>query len=65
MLLLSNTSDRIGDLMEENVITISTLMDQEEVSRQFQKYDFDAMPVVDSEQRLVGIITVDDVMDII
>ena len=65
MLLLSNTSDRIGDLMEENVITISTLMDQEEVSRQFQKYDFDAMPDVDSEQRLVGIITVDDVMDII
>lgn len=65
MLLLSDTSDRIGDLMEENVITISTLMDQEEVSRQFQKYDFDAMPVVDSEQRLVGIITVDDVMDII
>ncbi len=65
MLLLSDTSDRIGDLMEEKVITISTLMDQEEVSRQFQKYDFDAMPVVDSEQRLVGIITVDDVMDII
>ncbi|MFR8548506.1 MAG: magnesium transporter [Lachnospiraceae bacterium] len=65
MLLLSDTSERIGDLMEENVITISTLMDQEEVSRQFQKYDFDAMPVVDSEKRLVGIITVDDVMDII
>lgn len=65
MLLLSRTTAKIGDLMEENVITISTLMDQEEVARQFQKYDFDAMPVVDSENRLVGIITVDDVMDII
>lgn len=65
MLLLSRTTAKIGDLMEENVITISTKTDQEEVARQFQKYDFDAMPVVDSENRLVGIITVDDVMDII
>ena len=65
ILLLSDPSEIIGDLMEENVITINTLMDQEEVARQFQKYDFDAMPVVDSENRLVGIITVDDIMDII
>ncbi len=65
MLLLSQPEEKIGDLMEENVITINTMMDQEEVARQFQKYDFDAMPVVDSENRLVGIITVDDVMDII
>ncbi len=65
MLLLSAPSDRIGDRMEENVIRVSTLMDQEEVAHQFQKYDFDAMPVVDSENRLVGIITVDDIMDII
>lgn len=65
MLLLSRTTAKIGDLMEENVITISTMMDQEEVAKQFQKYDFDAMPVVDSENRLVGIITVDDVIDII
>ena len=64
MLLLSDTSALIGDLMEENVITVNTRMDQEEVARQFQKYDFDAMPVVDSENRLVGIITVDDIMDI-
>ena len=48
MLLLSDANAKIGDLMEENVITISTRMDQEEVARQFQKYDFDAMPVVDS-----------------
>lgn len=65
MLLLGQAEERIGDLMEENVITIHTQMDQEEVARMFQKYDFDAMPVVDSENRLVGIITVDDVMDII
>lgn len=65
MLLLSPPTEKIGDLMEENVITLNTMMDQEEVARQFQKYDFDAMPVVDSENRLVGIITVDDVIDII
>ncbi len=64
ILLLGSADDRIGDLMEENVITINTLMDQEEAARQFQKYDFDAMPVVDSENRLVGIITVDDIMDV-
>ena len=55
----------IGDIMHENVIYINTLMDQEEVARQFQKYDFTAMPVVDNEERLVGIITVDDVVDIL
>lgn len=51
--------------MHENVIFINTLMDQEEVARQFQKYDFTAMPVVDNENRLVGIITVDDIVDIL
>ena len=51
--------------MHENVISLNTLMDQEEVARQFQKYDFTAMPVVDNENRLVGIITVDDVVDIL
>ena len=50
--------------MHENVIYLNTMMDQEEVARQFQKYDFTAMPVVDNEERLVGIITVDDVVDI-
>ena len=44
--------------------TSNTLMDQEEVAHQFQKYDFTTMPVVDSENRLVGIITVDDIVDI-
>lgn len=64
-LLLNNPDNKIGDIMHENVISIHTLMDQEEVARQFQKYDFTAMPVVDNEERLVGIITVDDVVDIL
>ncbi len=63
-LLLSDPDAIIGDIMHENVIALTTLMDQEEVARQFQKYDFTAMPVVDNEHRLVGIITVDDVVDI-
>lgn len=64
--LLTNPPDEvIGEIMHENVIYINTLMDQEEVARQFQKYDFTAMPVVDNENRLVGIITVDDIVDIL
>ncbi len=64
-LLLSQPDDVIGDIMHENVISINTMMDQEEVARQFKKYDFTAMPVVDNENRLVGIITVDDIVDIL
>lgn len=64
-LLISPGDAVIGDIMHENVIFINTLMDQEEVARQFQKYDFTAMPVVDNENRLVGIITVDDIVDIL
>ena len=64
-LLLSSSDAIIGDIMNENVISINTMMDQEEVARQFQKYDFTAMPVVDQENRLVGIITVDDIVDIL
>ena len=64
-LLLMDGDEIIGDIMHENVISINTLMDQEEVARQFQKYDFTAMPVVDNENRLVGIITVDDIVDIL
>ena len=63
-LLLSDPDAIIGDIMHENVISVNTLMDQEEVARQFQKYDFTSMPVVDNENRLVGIITIDDIMDI-
>ena len=64
-LLISPGDAVISDIMHENVIYINTLMDQEEVARQFQKYDFTAMPVVDNEKRLVGIITVDDIVDIL
>jgi len=64
-LLLSDPDAVIGDIMHENVISVNTLMDQEEVARQFKKYDFTSMPVVDNENRLVGIITVDDIMDIL
>lgn len=64
-LLLSSPEAVIGEIMHENVISLHTLMDQEEVARQFKKYDFTAMPVVDNENRLVGIITVDDVVDIL
>lgn len=64
-LLLSQPDEVIGEIMHENVISINTLMDQEEAARVFQKYDFTAMPVVDNENRLVGIITVDDIVDIL
>ncbi len=64
-LLLNPPDAVIGEIMHENVIFINTMMDQEEVARQFQKYDFTVMPVVDNENRLVGIITVDDIVDIL
>ena len=64
-LLLSAPNAVIGDIMHKSVVSLHTLMDQEEVARQFKKYEFTAMPVVDNEDRLVGIITVDDVVDIL
>ncbi len=64
-LLISPSDAVIGDIMHENVIFLNTMMDQEEVARQFQKYDFTSMPVADNEGRLVGIVTVDDVVDIL
>jgi len=63
-LLLSNPDAIVEDIMEENAIVVQTLDDQETVAMQFQKYDFLSMPVVDSENRLVGIITVDDILEI-
>ena len=64
-LIMHDDEDVIGDFMNENVISINTLDDQEEAARMFQKYDFTAMPVVDNEGRMVGIITIDDVVDIL
>ncbi|MBQ4154015.1 MAG: magnesium transporter [Clostridia bacterium] len=64
-LLLARYEDIIGDIMETNVISAVTTDDREEVANTFAKYDLIALPVVDQENRLVGIITVDDVVDII
>ena len=63
-LLLSDDDDVVEDIMETNVISVKTLDDQEEVANCFKKYDFLAMPVVDNEYRLVGIVTVDDAIDV-
>lgn len=63
-LLLSATDAVIGDIMEENVIKADTLTNKEDVAHIFDKYDFLALPVTDAENRLVGIITVDDAMDV-
>ena len=64
-LLIMKPDDIIGDIMNTNVISIGTMTDQEEAARMFQKYGFTAMPVVDNESRMVGIITIDDVVDIL
>ena len=65
VLLLANEDDRLEDIMETHVIYVSTLDDQEEVANQLTKYNFIAMPVVDQERRLVGIVTFDDAMEIL
>lgn len=63
-LLLSDEDDVVEDIMETNVISVNTLDDQEVVAQMFNKYDFLAIPVVDRENRLVGIVTVDDAIDV-
>ncbi len=64
-LVTSQPSQTIGEIMTREAVFIYTDTDQEEVARVIQRYDFLAVPVVDREQRLVGIVTVDDVIDII
>ena len=64
-LLLAQDDDKVTDLMEEDVMKVSTQTDQEEVARMFSKYDMLAMPVVDNENRLVGIVTIDDAIDVL
>ncbi len=64
-LLLSDDEAIIGDIMDSNVIYATTTDDQEEVSELFSDYDLLAVPVVDKEGRLVGIVTVDDVIDVL
>ena len=64
-LILSDEDDIMEDVMEPNVISVTTTEDQETVADMFAKYDFTALPVVDKENRLVGIVTVDDAIDVI
>ena len=64
-LILNDESCSVHELMETNVISVKTNEDQEQVAPLFKTYDLVSMPVVDKENRLVGIITIDDVVDII
>ncbi|NSW91862.1 MAG: magnesium transporter [Firmicutes bacterium] len=64
-LILNNEDVIVADVMDINVIAVNTHVDQEEIASLFKKYDLVAMPVVDNENRLVGIITIDDVVDVI
>ena len=63
-LLLAEEDQTVEEVMDPNIISVRTLDDKEEVADSFSKYDFIAMPVVDKENRLVGIITVDDAIDV-
>ena len=63
-LLLNDYSCKISDIMDSNIIAVNTLDDKEDVVKKFSKYDLLAIPVVDNEDRLIGIITVDDAMDV-
>lgn len=64
-LLFSSRDEKIKDICEKDILYVSTNTDQEEVANIFSKYDKTIMPVVDSENRLVGIITIDDVLDVV
>jgi Mg2+ transporter (mgtE) len=64
-LVVSDDHIRVEELMHEDIIFVNVLDDQEDVSDTFKKYGFLAIPVVDNEHRLVGIITVDDILDVI
>jgi magnesium transporter len=64
-LVTADPEQRLGDVMTRDLVSVSTDADQEEVARVIERYDFLAVPVVDREQRLVGIVTVDDVIDVI
>lgn len=64
-LLLSEKSAKIFEIMDTNIISANTLEDKEIVAEKFRKYDLLALPVVDQENRLVGIVTIDDAMDVL
>ena len=64
-LIVADDSKRVDELMREDVIYAYTLDDKEEVANIFKKYSFEALPIVDQEKRIVGIVTVDDILDVI
>ena len=64
LLLAENDEEKIEDIMQTNVISVTTMDDQEDVAQMFSKYNFLALPVVDAEHRMVGIVTFDDAMDV-
>ena len=64
-LFTAEDDDKIGDIMETHIISVDTHEDKEVVGQMFSKYDFLALPVVDRDNRLVGIVTFDDAMDVI
>ena len=64
-LVISDNDEKIADLMQEEFVCVNVYDDREDVSDAFKKYGFIAVPVVDSEKRLVGIVTVDDILDVI
>lgn len=64
-IICANDNDLVKDIVQKDVIFCRTTEDQEETAKMFQKYDLTAMPVVDSENRMVGIITIDDIMDVL
>ncbi len=64
-MLISSEDTVLDDIMEKNIISVTTTQDKEEVANLFDKYDFLALPVVDKDNRIVGIVTVDDAIDVI
>jgi magnesium transporter len=64
-MLIAEPTERINDVMIHNVITVNPEMDQEDVARKLAKYDFNAIPVVGEDSKLLGVITADDVLDVL
>ncbi|MCG7408870.1 magnesium transporter [Paenibacillus sp. ACRRX] len=64
-LVLAQEEDRIEDLMQEDVISVTADTDQEDVARLFEQYDYLSMPVVDDSSKLLGVVTIDDVIDVL
>ncbi len=65
LLLTADDNTPVVEIMDENVICVNTMTDQEEVAQMLSKYNFLALPVVDNDQRMVGIVTFDDAMDVL